>query len=158
MTPAGLDERIAAADWQQIPAGYYAIPVHDFDSWDGTGDPTVLAYRTFRRTTARTTKTGRTIGRNRFTIGAVMHAPNADPDDVRDQLTAYREASRAVFGPRGDVTSAIEDILRDLGKDDTFRANYGRFTGRCGCCHRHLTDPDSKLYGIGPECRGARKH
>jgi Family of unknown function (DUF6011) len=156
MTTTEMAERIAAADWHNIPAGYYAIPVYDFDSWDGTGDPDVLAYRTFRRTAARTTKTGRTIGRNRFIIGATLHAPSADPDEVRLQLAAYRAADIDVLGPCGDVIAAVQDILRDLGKEDAYRANYGKFTGRCGCCHRHLTDPTSKLYGIGPECRGSR--
>jgi hypothetical protein len=151
-----IAERIRAADWHAIPSGYYAIPVYDFDSWDGTGEPAVIAWRTFRRTTARTTKTGRTIGHDRFTIGVVMHTPDADPDEVSDYLSADRAAARDVFGPRGELVAAIEGILTDLAGADTYQANYGRFTGRCGCCHRHLTDPTSKLHGIGPECRGSR--
>jgi Family of unknown function (DUF6011) len=158
MTTTDIAERIAAADWRAIPAGYYAIPVYDFRDWDGTGDPAILAYRTFRRAEARTTKTGRTIGHNRFITGAVMQHPGADPDEVRLQLDADRWASLDVFGPRGVLIAAVEDILRDLSKEDTYRANYGRFTGKCGCCGRRLTDPESKLRGIGPECRGDRKH
>ena len=29
---------------------------------------------------------------------------------------------------------------------------YGKLIGRCGCCGRQLTDPDSIALGIGPEC------
>lgn len=29
---------------------------------------------------------------------------------------------------------------------------YGKLLGRCGCCRRSLTDPDSIARGIGPEC------
>ncbi|HZO65239.1 MAG TPA: DUF6011 domain-containing protein [Kribbellaceae bacterium] len=33
-----------------------------------------------------------------------------------------------------------------------YREEYGRFAGKCGCCGRRLTDPESKVRGIGPEC------
>lgn len=29
---------------------------------------------------------------------------------------------------------------------------YGKLIGKCGCCGRQLTDPDSRAQGIGPEC------
>lgn len=31
---------------------------------------------------------------------------------------------------------------------------YGMEIGKCGVCHRTLTDPISRTYGIGPKCRG----
>ncbi|MBB4931410.1 hypothetical protein F4561_002230 [Lipingzhangella halophila] len=36
---------------------------------------------------------------------------------------------------------------------DTCRARFAVFTTRCCSCGRTLTDPESKSYGIGPECR-----
>ena len=33
------------------------------------------------------------------------------------------------------------------------RARFVAFTSRCCCCGRALTDPASKCYGVGPECR-----
>ncbi|MBA3891797.1 MAG: hypothetical protein H0X64_14845 [Gemmatimonadaceae bacterium] len=36
---------------------------------------------------------------------------------------------------------------------DSGRARFAAFTSRCCMCGRHLTDPASKVYGIGPECR-----
>jgi hypothetical protein len=32
------------------------------------------------------------------------------------------------------------------------RQEFSRFTGRCYVCGRLLTDPDSKVRGIGPDC------
>lgn len=153
-----IHQRILTRDWRDVPAGYYAIPVHDWDSWDGTGDPGVIAYRTFRRTVSRTTKTGRTIGRSRFVFGAVMQHPDADDEQVQREVDAERYACREVYGANGYLLTVVDEILVDLGGPDTFRANYGTFTGKCGCCGRRLTDPESKLRGIGPECRGDRKH
>jgi hypothetical protein len=31
-------------------------------------------------------------------------------------------------------------------------ATYGQELGRCGVCHRHLTDEESRARGIGPNC------
>jgi uncharacterized protein DUF6011 len=48
-------------------------------------------------------------------------------------------------------------ILHDIEHSDgSFRKLYGKLTGRCGSCGRVLTDPKSKLLGIGPDCRGFR--
>jgi len=41
-------------------------------------------------------------------------------------------------------------ILADV---NAARILYGQRIGRCGCCHKTLTDEDSRAYGIGPECR-----
>lgn len=32
-------------------------------------------------------------------------------------------------------------------------ALYGQKIGRCGNCHKTLTDEDSRAFGIGPKCR-----
>jgi hypothetical protein len=50
--------------------------------------------------------------------------------------------------------SDIDDILRD---PERAQAEFGKLTGRRGCCGRTLTDPDSKMRGIGPECAGLRR-
>lgn len=46
-------------------------------------------------------------------------------------------------------------ILADLPEA---AARYGREIGRCGYCHRTLTDETSRAYGIGPECRKTHGH
>lgn len=43
----------------------------------------------------------------------------------------------------------VEYVLEFLEES---RAEFGRLAGRCGCCGKTLTDPDSKMRGIGPEC------
>jgi len=147
---AAAHQRVLSRDWRDVPAGYYAIPVYDFDSWDGEGDPAVIAFRTFRRSVARVTKTGRVFGVDRFTVGVVMHKPDADHGQASRDIAADREAARDVYGPHGDVLVVLDAILEDVAGPDTLRANYGRFTGRCGRCHKRLTHPESKLRGIGP--------
>lgn len=44
-------------------------------------------------------------------------------------------------------------ILQSIGAD-VLKASklYGTEIGRCGVCHRQLTDPDSRAAGIGPIC------
>ena len=50
------------------------------------------------------------------------------------------------------INCAAAVILHDIKGGDSFRALYGQLTGRCGRCGRLLTDPVSKVAGIGPEC------
>jgi hypothetical protein len=40
----------------------------------------------------------------------------------------------------------------DADPDDA-AARFGALTSRCCCCGRVLTDPTSRVYAIGPECR-----
>lgn len=47
-----------------------------------------------------------------------------------------------------DVLKAIDENPRGCA------GMYGRITGRCGQCHRRLSDPSSKELGVGPECMG----
>lgn len=45
----------------------------------------------------------------------------------------------------------VEAITSD---PTTAAARFAAFNTRCCCCGRALTDPASKAYGIGPDCRG----
>lgn len=50
---------------------------------------------------------------------------------------------------------AQESAIREACKDPLAKAKlYGLQTGRCGCCGRELTDPESIAAGIGPICAG----
>jgi hypothetical protein len=74
---------------------------------------------------------------------------------VRDHnvTTVYR-----VIGGHNDQRLALaqaESALWALVLTDDISealATYGREIGRCGVCHRHLTDEDSRARGIGPNC------
>lgn len=47
----------------------------------------------------------------------------------------------------------IWNVLGILEKDfDRAITDYGKDTGRCVCCGKKLTNPDSIALGIGPEC------
>ncbi len=49
--------------------------------------------------------------------------------------------------------TAIHDALRAFEADPiTIASAFGRATGRCCCCGRTLTNPDSIAAGIGPIC------
>lgn len=127
------------ADWHDIPAGYYAVPIADY-----AGEP--LGFNLFQRKEPRTYKTGRTVGRDEWMYGAMirgLHHYNLPGDGVeRDRLNRM---ARATF----DHQDYIEYVLANL---DRCRADFGRLTGHCGSCGRALTVPDSKMRGIGPEC------
>jgi Family of unknown function (DUF6011) len=48
-----------------------------------------------------------------------------------------------------------QQILSGIAKDlEEAMTRYGQEIGRCGRCHRTLTDAESRAYGIGPDCRG----
>jgi hypothetical protein len=53
--------------------------------------------------------------------------------------------------------SAMRRLVTIDGREDMGRM-YARVFGRCRCCNRKLTHPDSVATGIGPECAGTRKH
>ena len=52
---------------------------------------------------------------------------------------------------RGKIEAALTAILDD--PEAAVKA-YGRLTGTCGICGRHLEDADSVAAGIGPICAG----
>lgn len=58
---------------------------------------------------------------------------------------------------RDNVRGPWEDkILVALVTDPAgCQARFAAFTSRCCICGRELTDPASKTYGIGPDCRNA---
>lgn len=151
-------ERITARDWHEVPKGHYAVPVVDWVNWDCEEDdePATIGYRLFERKIARRAKNGRVLGRDRFIHGRAMIVDGADPEQVRDAIDSDHRIAINVFGPGGDLKEIVDQLVRDVEGDDRFRALFGKLTGRCGCCGRKLTDPRSKMLGIGPECRGYR--
>lgn len=58
------------------------------------------------------------------------------------QFIASRDANETTYKTLTEVASQpLETAVK-----------YGRLTGRCGCCGRTLTDPESVRRGIGPIC------
>jgi len=151
-------ERIMARDWREVPKGYYAIPVKGwllFDP-DEDDDAPVIGYRLYERKVSRRCANGRIIGRDRFGAGRVMLADRAEFEEVWREIEDDRADADEGFGPGGYLKMTIDAILLDVAGPDSYRAKFGQLTGKCGCCGRRLTDPKSKMLGIGPECRGFR--
>jgi hypothetical protein len=48
---------------------------------------------------------------------------------------------------------AYRRVMEFCGDPDEQRREGGQLTGHCGICGKHMTDPISIEYGIGPECR-----
>jgi hypothetical protein len=86
----------------------------------------------------------------------MLASDDVNPDHVRHEIQWDRDMAIGAYGPKGDLKASVDEIMRDLEDGDTFRALFGQLTGRCGCCGKALTDPKSKLIGIGPDCRGYR--
>ncbi len=130
-----------AADWSDLPRGFYALHIFDYDA-------DLLGYSLFERKVPRETKTGRRMGRNLFIYGATMIAS----PELEDRLVEHIAVEKRVYGGEvGYGKAQVEELLAD---PDGYRAVFGQLTGKCGCCGRKLTDPTSKLLGIGPDCRG----
>ncbi len=70
------------------------------------------------------------------------------PYDADTDREALRRNSRGVSGSYG----LYEFLAEHPEYQQDAMEQYGQLTGRCGCCHRTLTDPQSKLRGIGPDC------
>ena len=45
-----------------------------------------------------------------------------------------------------------DDILEILNDPHLARTNYGKWRQECGYCGRNLTDAESRLRGVGPDC------
>lgn len=57
------------------------------------------------------------------------------------------------FMPVRDVNANTAAALVAIAADPLAAAvRYGKLTGRCACCGRELTDPESVARGIGPVC------
>lgn len=135
-----LEREVAAADWRDLPRGYYAFPLVECD------DPfEVVGYRTYRRRTSTVIRTGRKRGRDDITVSVMVR------DGItRERFTDYLDQ---VGSDPVDVRQLDQtDIWIILDEPAYFQAEFGKLTGRCGCCGRGLTDPDSKMRGLGPEC------
>lgn len=48
-------------------------------------------------------------------------------------------------------TKGVLTAIAEMGAKES-SAEYGRYSGVCGVCHRTLTNPDSIQAGIGPVC------
>lgn len=52
-----------------------------------------------------------------------------------------------------DYSNRFEFLLNELAADpEKYKALYGQRVGKCGHCHKRLTDAESRARGIGPEC------
>lgn len=132
------------ATWQDVPRGHYAIDIVEMpcDCLDKGAEewchhmPELLGYHLFERK------------RDRFVFGATWVAPGVDNDRALSVIAQEREDAAALYGGwRQMIYSYLSDT------PDYYRVMYGKFTGKCGVCGRRLIDPQSKLRGIGPECR-----
>jgi len=57
------------------------------------------------------------------------------------------------YRPLNDYANRFEFLLNEIAGDpEKFKALYGQRVGKCGHCHKRLTDADSRARGIGPEC------
>lgn len=84
----------------------------------------------------------------------VKHGPRLAAGDVPKQLRGTQRRSwirrwfREIREPWDAAVRAALDADRDLAA-----ARFAAFSARCCCCGRALSDPASKTWGIGPDCR-----
>ena len=73
-------------------------------------------------------------------------------DETGDYLGKVTEDLR--FNPLRTAPEWAAEALSRIARDpSTAAVEYGRETGRCSCCGRELTNPDSIALGIGPICK-----
>ena len=83
---------------------------------------------------------------------------NNDLDFFRVMRVNRSTAVYRVIGGHNDqrlsLAQAEAAMLALVLTDDipAAMATYGREIGRCGYCHRHLTDEESRAVGLGPVC------
>ncbi|MGH3499765.1 MAG: DUF6011 domain-containing protein [Nocardioidaceae bacterium] len=149
-------QRITTRDWRDVPKGHYALPVENWVEDEGDEDfhSVVVGWTTWERRTPKAYKNGRVTGKNMFIRGALIAADGTSLGQVRDFVNIDAEACRDVYGRDSYTKTAVDQIIRDIEGRDTYRAQFGKLTGHCGICGRALSDPRSKLLGIGPDCRG----
>ena len=143
-----FDRKVHAADWHDIPRGFYALFIHAIDldvTLDECAEASyeLVGCRYYERKAQRVTKTGRRIGGDSWR-GGFAWAEDVDLDRAR----AYADEERSRWARQFDIYVIADD-------PEIYQAMYGQWWGRCGCCGRTLTDPDSKMRGIGPECAKA---
>jgi hypothetical protein len=132
-----------AADWHDVPEGFYLLPVHDWTKFgddcgpDGVTPPLdFLGFRVFIRKTPILIKTGqragRTIGKDRFHIGQLVLARGVQErvihrrekvDGPVVEVIRYTPSERLKREVDGDRWSAEHDFIH---KGDT--------SPSCRCC------------------------
>jgi hypothetical protein len=70
--------------------------------------------------------------------------PASDREGRAAAIAAHSAAGRAWHA------AVVQELARDVA---AAAARFALLRTRCCCCGRPLTDPASKTYGIGPECR-----
>jgi hypothetical protein len=145
--------------WFDIPAGYYAVPI--------TRDvaPFVIGWSVYQRKVPRTFKNGRTVGHDRWETGAAIlewgfRSTQPAEGTTRQQLDDWIEARRLESGQTGYMFWNYwreADIAFVLANPEDAQAQFGKLFGHCGMCGKTLTDPDSLMRGIGPDCAGLRR-
>ena len=130
-----------------IPPGYYAIEIHDSDEYD-VDDPRFCEHVGYHL--VEVTKRGRIKRSSQQFAGIEPGRFLAILHDERDMYGQGHDLSQLQLQPDEERPDLHQMML------DHYRADFGKVTGRCGCCGRTLTDPKSKVRGIGPECAKPR--
>lgn len=141
-----ITAQLAAADWRNIPAGWYAIPLVEDDLDDD--DPhfcRVIGHKLFERKTSTVMKNGRRRGKDYIKSSLVYDAQVGE------------DAMRAYVQRTGETrTVSAWDVIAIRDAPEVWGKVFADLTGRCCACNKVLTDPASKVAGMGPDCRGAR--
>jgi hypothetical protein len=114
--------------------GYYAVPDPD--------DPAVVICW-------RWSSTGKKRGLRPWSGGA-MYGPATQASRGRPARPYTIEVRRAWMDWLSEIRAAIEADPVAAGK------LFASITGRCRMCGKVLTDPESVVEGIGPDCGGRR--
>jgi uncharacterized protein DUF6011 len=141
---AEVDAKIAALKWQDIPRGHYAVEIVDLLGDDYASPP--IGYLLFERQAARLTKTGRIIGRDGLRtqiVGANGH--------TGIEASEYLDREAVNFWS-GRAEQWQMHLVAMIWRGEDARRLFGVVTGRCAWCGKPLTDPESKMRGIGPDC------
>jgi Family of unknown function (DUF6011) len=80
--------------------------------------------------------------------------PVADINWRVDRPQGYRERDRFVrdaWDRQRSYLETVKALIRD--NSEQALARFADQSGSCCMCNRHLSDPESVGYGIGPECR-----
>jgi hypothetical protein len=93
-------------------------------------------------------------GQKEFWFAAVM--TNGDQYTYIGQIEAQRNiklTAKSRLSANAPAVKALGWFLRMLAADKIPDSVVVYHSGRCGCCGRELTDPESVRCGIGPVCR-----
>ena len=97
-------------------------------------------------------------GRYAITSGGDNDLAFYKVDWVTDGPGAGQVFVKLVVGGHADtrvarkLVAGVLDRIAEAGPVEAM-ARYGRELGYCGRCGRHLTDEESRAYGLGPTCR-----